>query len=553
MKKNLLYSAMALVMSLCAISCSQEEILSEDNGGKIATIQVNLGESQTRALPTTPTGYQLRCIMQVVDDSGTALIGDKTYRQIKPVESDNMTFTFTKPSTAYRTLFWADYVKTGGDIQTDNLYQTTDLKSVTYNFASDATTAEGLFNSTAADAFFGSALSDASSVILKRPFARINLRPATEVANDYEAYDKVEVSMTVPAGFNALTGEALTTPQTVTYDGNIADADKNVWFSLYAFAGTNNANLGKGNDINITLIDSEAVAEEKKVTVAGENVTTTENVHANVNVTPKADNTTDVTVTFPGDLDDPNKPKPVEPLAVGDFIYKDGTYGKSYNENAVAIVFATGAQGGDAIGNYSGKSGDIAGYAMAINETTRTNSKNSNVNFPTSDWTVVSDFSWETTDYKGISYTQNIITKLKDYVSPVYTTQFNTFKESNSIEGTNVSEWYIPTAHQLLEMFGKLLGNSVESTPTMTKDDAFAAAYTATGKHIFPNNNDRVAKGLIYMSSTVTTATGDAWGITVKGNLETSTELDFNISVVKAMSMNASFALRPVLTVFATE
>lgn len=547
MKKNLLYSAMALVISLCATSCSQEEILSEDNGGKIATIQVNLGESQTRALPTIPDGYQLRCIMQVTNESGEALTGDESYRQVKPVASDNMTFTFTKPSIGYKILFWADYVKE--DINTDNLYNTTELKGIKYNFTNDVTTAEDLFNSTAADAFFGSALSDASSVTLKRPFARINLRPADAVASEYEAYDKVEVSMTVPAGFNVFTGETINTTQTVTYSGNIADADKNVWFNLYAFAGSNTTNLGEGNDINIKLTSSNGQASEKKVTVAGKDVITTENVHANINVTPKADNTTDVTVTFPGDLDDPNKPKPAVPLAVGDFIYKDGTYGKNYNENAVAIVFATGAQGDDVIGNYSGKNGKIAGYAMAINETTRANTKGE-TDFPASGWTTVSDFSWETPDYKGINYTKNIMGTLDSYVSPVYATQFNTFKESNSIEGTNVSEWYIPTAHQLLDMFGKLLGNSVSNAPAITKDDAFVTAYTETGKHIFPSNGDRVEKGVIYISSTVTAAEGNAWQILVQGNSVDSIGLDFKISSVSSKSMANSFVIRPVLTVF---
>ena len=544
MKNNLLYSAMALVMSLCAISCSQEEILSEDNGGKIATIQVNLGGSQTRALPTTPTGYQLRCIMQVVDESGTVLAGDETYRQIKSVESDNMTFTFTKPSTAYRTLFWADYVKTGGDIQTDNLYQTTDLKNVTYNLSGNATTAEGLFNSTAADAFFGSALSGASSVTLKRPFARINLRPADEVASEYEAYDKVDVSMIVPAGFNAFTGEALTTTQTVTYSGNIADAGKNVWFSLYAFAGSNTVNLGEGNDINITLTDSEGMAEEKEVTVAGENVTTTENVHANVNVTPKPDNTTDVTVTFPGDLDDPNKPKPAEPLAVGDFIYKDGTHGKSYTNNAIGIVFKLAGDDATDNGNYESKT--VAGYAMALCTTARAKigttapTKNSET-----------DDVW--TNYNGFSFTPAILTAMTEQGA---TNNYNKLIEAYpTTEGsTTLSNWYIPSAQQILDICKLVFGYGKEGDFTAATTNSVKTAYeTVCAQHTVAEgsnygttlNHGRETAETFMMSSSYDG--GKIYYVSVK-----STEKNQPTQVTEGSSAwnNNQVTIRPVLTVF---
>lgn len=542
---------MALVMSLCATSCSQEEILSEDNGGKIATIQVNLGGSQTRALPTIPTGYQLRCIMQVVDESGTALTGDETYRQVKPVASDNMTFTFTKPSTGYRTLFWADYVKAGGEIQTDNLYKTTDLKNVTYNFANDATTAEGLFNSTAADAFFGSALSDASSVTLKRPFARINLCPADAVASEYEAYDKVEVSMTVPAGFNAFTGEALTTTQTVTYSGNIANADKNVWFSLYTFAGNNTTSLGKGNDINIKLTDSEGAESEKNVIVAGENVTTTDNVHANVNVTPKADNTTDVTVTFPGDLEDPNAPKPAEPLALGDFIYKDGTHGKELNANTIGIVFKL-AEGITDNGSYEGKT--VAGYAMALCTTTRgkigsTLPAGSNV---------TSDAVWTDNIYNGFSYTPAILTAMNGSGALTnYNALIEAYKKNEGV--ATLSDWYIPSAAQIQDICKQVFGFGATDGFTAAKDNAVKTAYQAVRKdHTVDSKsygttlNFGRETAATYMMSSSFDGT-NAYVISVTSSAaDTPTEVK-QYTVDNWSTKENSASIRPVLTVFAAE
>lgn len=551
MKKNLLYSAMALVMSLCATSCSQEEILSEDNGGKIATIQVNLGGSQTRALPTIPTGYQLRCIMQVTNESGTALTGDETYRQALPVNADNLTFTFTKPSETYKTIFWADYVRTDADVNTDNLYKTTDLTAVSYNFANDATTAEDLFNSTAADAFFGSALADASSVTLKRPFARINLRPATEVANDYEAYDKVKVNMTVPAGFNALTGEALTTTQTVTYDGNIADADKNVWFSLYAFAGTNNANLGKGNDITITLTDSEGSAEEKKVTVAGEDVTTTGNLHANVNVTPKVDNTTDVTVTFPGDLEDPNAPKPAEPLALGDFIYKDGTYGKELNANTIGIVFKLAE---DITDNGSYDSKTVAGYAMALCTTTRgkigsTLPAGSNV---------TSDAVWTDNIYNGFSYTSAILTAMTGSAALTnYNALIEAYKKNEGV--ATLSDWYIPSAAQIQDICKQVFGFGATDGFTAAKDNAVKTAYQAVRKdhtvevkQYGTTLNFGREEATTYMMSSSFDGT-NAYAISVTSSA-TDTPTEVKQQTINNWSEGSvSGSIRPVLTVFAAE
>lgn len=550
MKKNLLYSAMVLVMSLCATSCSQEEILSEDNGGKIATIQVNLGGSQTRALPTIPNGYQLRCIMQVVDESGTALTGDETYRQVQSVTSDNMTFTFTKPSTGYRTLFWADYVKTGEEIQTDNIYKTTDLKNVTYNFANDATTAEGLFNSTAADAFFGSAPSEASSVTLKRPFARINLRPATEVANDYEAYDKVKVNMTVPAGFNALTGEALTTTQTVTYDGNIADADKNVWFSLYAFAGTNNANLGKGNDITITLTDSEGSAEEKKVTVAGEDVTTTGNLHANVNVTPKADNTTDVTVTFPGDLVDPNEPKPVEPLALGDFIYKDGTHGKELNENTIGIVFKL-AEGITDSGSYGSKK--VAGYAMALCTTTRGKVGST---FPEA--TLTAD-AWADGDYNGFTYSSKFLSAISGSDENTYYTKLTA--DYKKAEGcTSISDWYVPSAAQIQDICKQVFGFGNTEGFKPAAANAVKAAYEKVYQEVQIAEDKKYGTLLNFGREAATTyilsSSSDAnngYAISIISTAANEPSAVKQQTIEKANWETTSASIRPVLTVFAAE
>lgn len=552
MKKNFIYPTMALFAAFAATSCSQEKIVSGNNADKI-TMNVNIPVTEgmhSRTLPTIPEDYELRCIMQLVNATdGTALTGDESYRQTAIVTADNVTFTFQNPEENYKALFWADYVKKGTD-QADNIYNTTDLSKVSYNFQADETTKDGLFNSTAADAFYGTAVDGAGNATLSRPFAHINVKPADAVAADYEAYDQLSLEMSVPSGFNVFNGEVTTTPvQRLTYTGAMDEANK-AWFSTYVFAGQNTANLGEGNDIKLTLTDSDTQQEEVSIIIAGEDVTIVDNVWGNVNVTPKPDNSSDITVTFPGDETDPNA------VQIGDFIYKDGTFGSEYNDNAIAIVFAVGQKAGDQISNYSGFEGKrIAGYAMALNGTNRTegykegDTKDDNT-FPTSGFTVSTTATWDI-DYNGITYTKNLLSVFENYASKLFVTEFNKFKAENTITSGNVSEWYIPSARQMLDMYGLLLGFAgEENVPAITKNDSYNAAYSKTGKGVYNLGRSVV----IYVSSTITSEGG--FGCTMQigtENTDDYTDLSgYYILEKKVMStgLTGSAAIRPVITIF---
>lgn len=551
MKKNFLYPMMALCMMLFAASCSQEEVVTDSSRPEITTMNVNIpgnGDVNTRAVPTVPEGYKLRCLMQVVDAAGAAIQGDE-YKQALAVPAEgSLTFSFTTPAAGYKVLFWADYIpQETAELTADHLYATTDLtQGVSY--VESKLTDGSLFNNAAADAFFGKAEDGNSSVTLTRPFSRLNIKPASEVAEEYNGYNRIAVEMKVPAGINILTGAALTTTQTIKYDG--ATQDK-YWFNNFVFTGNATENLGEGNDIRIVFSKEGDTADTKTVTIAGEDVTTAENTHININVKPIDGSQSSVTVTFPEDLIDPNAPKP---LAIGDYIYADGTNGIDPN-NAVAIVFAMGAQGGDIIGNYENADGkEIAGYAFAINATSRTRliAANDPEGATLNTWLKgsVEGKNLFSSEKYGITTSDAFLKLFTDnsYTSPL----IDAFKTWADVI-PNASKWYIPTASQLRDIAGLLFNTGDETTfKTSNKttnpkypeqNTTIRAAYDAVkGEKTFSGNPGNA--GFLLTVDLVSDENGPL--VVVQTN-ESTTPMTVGTRV---NSTDCTLIIRPVITLF---
>lgn len=559
MKKNFLFTAMAFVMGLIAASCSQDEIISskDQTGGGTVSIAVNIpvNDPVTRVAPTIPDGYKLRCILQLVKSSDNSDITDGRYVQEVAAGSEKVTFTFNAPSDAYKCLFWADYVKgTVADVATDadNIYNTADLKAIGYT----ANAGSEMFNSDVADAFYACSLEPASGsgtlapITLKRPFTKITF---TDSQSAYSDYTKITITdLPAPTGFNVTTGE------TTGYAGKgshsqISSSELAIeggkWFSTYLFAGSNQTNLGTGNDIKFELKKEDSGSSEK-FSLSGSSITLAGNTEVEATVAPKRNGDTTIDVIFPGEMVNPNK------LAVGDYINKDGTWSREFSDQAVAIVFAL--KNDKIIDNstYTSEKMPIA-YAMAFEETGRTTgykdgeNKESN-SFPTN-WIESANKDWTTSDYSGLAYTTNITTTLGDYPSKLFSTEMSKFKTNNAFtESENLSDWYIPTARQQLDMFGLLLGyagSTNPAVPTIIKNDTFANAYAQSGKGAYSYNRDE----LIFMSSTVV-AQSFALVFNLTRKVEGSTSLaDYEIidQTFKSSNMgSASVVIRPVLTIF---
>lgn len=558
MKKNFLLATMALFMTLFATSCSQEEIISDNDskGGGTVSVAVNIPVNNpvTRAVPNIPEGYKLRCILQLVKSDDNSNIADGRYVQEVTAGSEKVTFTFNAPSDTYKCLFWADYVKE--DVDADNIYTTTDLKAIGYT----ANAGSEMFNGDVADAFYACSLEPVTgngalaSITLKRPFTKITFKDGQSAYTDYT---KITIKdLPAPTGFNVMNGE------TAGYAGKDAYTDSKIssselavesgkWFSAYLFASSNKENLGTDNDIVFELkkADNTSSGELK---LNGASITLTENVEVEATVEPKKDGNTSIDVIFPDGMVDPNT------LAVGDYILKDGTFSKTYSDQAVAIVFALKNNEIIDNSNYGEEKTPIA-YAMAFNETTRTvgykeGDKAESNTFPT-EWTESTNKDWTTLDYSGLSHTNSITTTLSDYASKLFIAGMNTFKQNNAFtKSDNLSDWYIPTARQQLDMFGILLGfngnDSSPIVPAITKNKTFANAYTQSGKGAYSTEKTE----LIFMSSTIVTTTGSALTFNLTATTSGSTTLtDYTIKTDSFKQSNmgpVSAVIRPVLTIF---
>lgn len=569
MKKNFLLATMALFMTLFATSCSQEEIISDNDskGGGTVSVAVNIPVNNpvTRAVPNIPEGYKLRCILQLVKSDDNSNIADGRYVQEVTAGSEKVTFTFNAPSDTYKCLFWADYVKE--DVDADNIYTTTDLKAIGYT---DNAGSE-MFNGDVADAFYACSLEPVTgngalaSITLKRPFTKITFKDGQSAYTDYT---KITIKdLPAPTGFNVMNGE------TAGYAGKDAYTDSKIssselavengkWFSAYLFASSNKENLGTGNDIVFELkkADNTSSGELK---LNGASITLTENVEVEATVEPKKDGDTSIDVIFPDGMVDPNT------LAVGDYILKDGTFSKTYSDQAVAIVWKLVTDGGEAVGdaanNYTAEANGtdmtgkkITGYAFSITCPVRAGIKGTET-LPSLTGTKAADQIFGDNVY-GITQSNSFIKQFENYSSPVLS-GFNTWKSDNSLSSTNnVSSWYIPTAAQTRDMVGIVLnGDKVDYANKGAGSYSFAkqiaAVYTAwtsaRGENKFQNHTS--TSNLLTSGSIIKDDTQNLAIIQVAEDAQITVgteEVIGNSIGLRAAAITNSYSIRPVLTIF---
>lgn len=542
MKKSLLFSAMALSLGL--LSCNQEDMSDvEAVTGTPVTVSVEvpgaLSGSESRTLPAAPEGHQLRCIMVVdynaADDLRMEQVAGET------MVNEKFRFTFTPAEEDYTCLFWADYVDgtTESDGKyTDKYYNTADLTNVTYK-VSDNT----LFNNPACDAFFGHSLAGSPNAVLKRPFVKLSFKDQNH--ETVQAASSLSVTYTVPSGFsvkdNTVSGSS---NQEIKLTASApADKDNDIWFYNYVFAPENVNKLpGK---IRMTV-------DEEEVTINTESLVLTQNYDITASIDfASGDGNVNVDVDIDDEFNDPNAPK------VGQFMQKDGTFSDTYSaENSIAIVFAAGPKGGDVATNYGQPDGTkIWGYAMGLSSTARTAIQNeaNDQTFPDLK-SLNGEAPWQLDDYNGYTYTTNLRSVMGGYSSQLMTV-FDTWKQENVLTGGNVSEWYIPSARQLLDLIAFSLGygggtdeTTKETVSAVSKNEQVAAAVVAAdtdkkdGKSWFGNYTSAANIMSSYIRGgrivCVQTSGGD-------------NEVIAKLLGVTVSSTTASpFTIRPVLTIF---
>lgn len=544
MKKNFLYSVMALFMCLF-VACSQEEIISESGqGGKVVRMTVGVpGGATTRAIPSVE-GSTLRCIMQVVDASNKAISGEGM-RQVQEVNAEKITFTFTAPNTDYKCLFWADFVS---DVKTDNIYNTTNLANITYNKMDNS-----VF-SAAADAFCGFVADGTNTIQLKRPFAKVSVTPNN--ASNFSDYNKLTVSYDAPNGFNMVTRAVGNTPQKVTFTNSEFNASNGAWFSGFIFAP---ANVNKLNSA-ITM-KLEGASGSKTLTIEADRVPLTENYEINGKFdAAEGGSSTSVEVSFDDSFIDPNAPVAMK---IGDYINKDGSHSATYDaEKAIGIVFALGGKTDD---SEYGESKTIAGYAMGLTSTPRTSI---NIEESKGVYTALPELTntsantsapWIDGDYNGYAYTAAFTTMFNDYASPLLAA-FETWKGKNEISSaaTNLSTWYIPSSRQLADLIGAAYGydgskNDQQVTelniPAIAKNEAVAKAVTT-----FVLESSSYFGSHTNTSNILSSFIRGGRFMCIQTTYSNSAESINQFTGVTVKTTAASpFAIRPVLTIFATK
>lgn len=486
MKKNFLYSLTALFVMLFA-SCSQEEIVSTADAGmgdNKVRLSVNLSDEDfySRASQSLDVeGYVMRCICQAVDANGALIDG---FNQITSVTNGTASFEFEAPAGVANYLFWADYVA-GTDIEATKsaLYNATSLLEVKYNGNKKA----ALFNNPAADAFcaVASAANIGGSITLKRPFSRIAIKASDLAQLGLTGLDIITPNINAAQGYSVLNK---TTSAAVTYslgtDETLNVATGDLAFYCYVFPVNNT--VTKNTSIKFTSASDETGKTIQLTAAEMQELSSSPNNAIYLrpdedqpvqpgDETVKVEIVIDNSYTGEGGSEEPGTDSnPEEPVAtewaVGDYVSAAGTKVETAGE-AIAVVFALGAQGGNAADygtDYASKT--IKAYAVALTNGARGVfgiSKEDTTPFPT--LTQNGDF----TSWNGFTNTASLETMIGDYASQAFA-NYDTWVEANQLTGENLSPWYIPSFKQLETFCGLTFGDNADTNFAAKLKDSFA-------------------------------------------------------------------------------
>lgn len=439
MKIRILHYAMlllALVVAGCA-STVDEPIV---KGGDV-TLTVSTPAPQSRADITVPTGYSMKCVLQLLDENGNKALNQKIVDVVNGTAS--FTITSAERAKAKKALLWAHYVKNNSSV-----YNTSDLKAVTYNTTNFDMTDAALM--AAMDAFCGKveSLDDDANVTLTRPFA--NVRFTAKNPEVCALAKNLEVTYTAPASYSVLSGTTTTTSAITLSNSNFKSTDA-PWFSTFVFAPSGTTYLG--SDIKLAL----SSGLKQTITLPGNSIPLDANKQINVSATiggsmSELDNIT-ISVSINPDFNgttssNPSTDDPVTPVvpdtpiddpagfAVGAYINANGE-AVSSKDNAVAIVFHAGALGSDNGEKYGDVSKTIKGYAVALDNVSDTpKSVELSAGGPQTNYN----------DKAAKVCSDKVLDVLRDAeLGKAYTEYVN----SHAVTSENTSGWLIPDYEQL--------------------------------------------------------------------------------------------------------
>lgn len=508
MKKNFLYSMMALFAMFFA-ACSQEEIVSTssntvDNKVRLTVNLPNVQPASRAALDVD--GHVMRCIAQAVNAEGTLIEG---FNEKVEVTNGTANFEFEAPDGVATYLFWADYVigndytATGNDVE---YYNATDLTSVGYRLNKRT----ALFNNEALDAFCANVAASgiSSQITLKRPLTRLSVR-STE--SQLAGLNIITPSINGARLFNVANGTCGDVITLSPTDGETVNAltDGDYYFFCYVF--TSDA-ITKSTSIKFS---SESDTTGKTITMDADQMKSLDsNTHVNLvpeqggGDEPGGDNTINVSIVIDSEY---NKPADPNALAVGDYINAAGEKVTSASD-AVAVVFALA----DGVTDNSEYGAGKVAEAYAVSLTLATASRTYATNYYSMNLAETA-----TGSYAGYAFTQAIDAARQEGTDYRQLDNFFNSNQAPALSGDNVSGWYIPSLAQL-----QAVANVDNETLTATLQGGYTGDYSLATSSVVISNEEHCLQGVI-----VTQATG------VLGNNNTIQE-------------STSFHILPVVTIF---
>lgn len=565
MKKNLLGLLLFSCMGLL-VSCSDDD--NNNNSGFDAGqihVSATLPESIAAGQPAI-TGHKLRCILELWTKGEGAKLAYRSETVVEPAADgvNKVSIDLTADAGTYDCLMWADYIDAdaaadGASRYADKYYDTSDLKNITVKDMNS------LIDNDACDAFFysGEVQKRAGEAFvleteLLRPFTKVSVLEKN--LREFNLLQVLAASYEAPATFNVGTGKASDELETVNHSVaafNPAATPDGTLFSAYIFANEESAYM---DEIHLTFTNKHGT---QNVTVPSDLVPLSRNQHVKVSgnmMSESPEDDTQFDIVFDIDVADwetGNTEIASVPISVkvGDFIYKDGTFGQKYNEDAIGIVFALNEGVTDASDYgeaFAGK--EIAGYAMGLESTNRIylgGDKGAAFTDGTDLATMV-DTETYNADYTKLSYSGFEYTKAFDAVFGASTesklfNQYKSLQEKYAHNAANFSSWYIPSAHQMYDICARTYGiDGDESAKNATLRAAYDMVVESLGTNARLNGN----------------STRSAWPLTSSFDRASKATqppitllLDTNITPVKSKTRgnwatDSQYFLRPVLTIF---
>ena len=375
MKKYHLYLWIIALVGLIT-SCSQNETdalqtATESNRVTLtASLPEDFAQIGTRALPTAPTGYTLRCILEVWNMEETPAL--KIRKEVCPAAGDTqIDFSFELATTGQHiAMLWADYISNKQELSTREIAGLTDVESYGNNYyitTNGLKAVEPSYSNPkdpeAWDAFFASIQFTKKEKALTLPTTALNrplmkLTIAEKNAERFTSCNMVTAEFNRPSKFNVATGTVI---ETKSISINASDGWLNngtditiggqtckTLICLYMFADPADGTM---DDIKLRFTASEEGKSLSPVTIpAGIPRKRNYCVNAAGNLIGESlSPTVNISVEINSGWKEPDVEYDNDKAKVGDYYYSDGTWSpdaKTITGNPIlGVVYEVNADG----------------------------------------------------------------------------------------------------------------------------------------------------------------------------------------------------------------